>query len=371
MLKSVFDRSVVDDIAGRIGAVHKTFEREAFVKETAAALGPLELKERSALIARSLARRLPRDFRAALGVLVASLGPDDGGGGIVGFGGFRYLPYNNFVGLHGLEDPDASLDALELFTKYFSAEFDIRSFIVRHPDKTLRRIRRWSRHDDWRVRRLASEGTRPRLPWAPRLPEFVSNPSWVLSLLEGMRSEPHEAVRRSIANSLNDISKDHPDRVLALAEAWLTENNSEAPRVAQIRHALRTLTRKGDARALKLLGVDAGNVPRLRTFELRAKRSYIGGELIFDYQIEAEREGRYALTYAIHYVKASGRISAKIFRLTEKDLAAGEVLSGTKRHSLRQMTTRRHYPGRHAVELRANGTVLASRGFDLTDVASG
>lgn len=365
-LKSIFDHAVVADLARRVAQAWPRFPKERFIREVTEDLPALELKARAQRITDGLHAHLPPAYGDALEVLLASLGPDDGGGGVEGFYGFRFMPFLGFVGSYGLEEPERSLAALRKMTKYFSAEFDIRPFILRHPDMTMARLHEWAEDADWRVRRLASEGTRPRLPWALRLQPFIADPSPVLAILERLRAEAHEVVQRSVANNLNDIAKDHPTVVVATAQRWLASGAEESAQI--VRHGLRTLVKTGDPKALALLGFRGGASVDLRRFKLTPRRLTLGGSLSFSFELVSRERKPVTLSvdYVVHHRRANGSLSAKVFKLTRATLAPGEAKTFERRHRIVPITTRRYYPGRHRLEIQVNGKRLGGAEFTLS-----
>jgi 3-methyladenine DNA glycosylase AlkC len=240
----------IDCLAHNISRVHPTFAAGSFRRAARAGLGPLGLLQRGRHLAHALRQYLPSDYAEAVGVLLRSLTPplettEDNGLAV-----FFYLPHVTFVGLYGLDDFETSMRAQYELTKRFSAEFSLRPFLIRQPERTLARLSEWTRDPDPHVRRLCSEGTRPRLPWAPRLPAFIEDPRPVLPLLTALRDDPSLYVRRSVANHLGDIAKDHPELVFKLCAHWL--RGASAERKWLLRHALRHPARKGDPTALRL-----------------------------------------------------------------------------------------------------------------------
>lgn len=364
-LKSIFDRALVADLAERVSSARPQFPKERFVREVMADLPALQLKARVRRITDGLRGHLPTAYGDALDVLLASLGPDDGSGGVEGFYGFRFMPFLGFVGTYGLDEPQRSLAALHRMTKYFSAEFDIRPFILRHPDMTMARIHEWAEDADWRVRRLASEGTRPRLPWGLRLQPFVADPTPVLAILERLRAEPHEVVQRSVANNLNDIAKDHPAIVVATAERWLASGAKESAQI--VRHGLRTLVKKGDSKALALLGFRGSRVD-LRKLKLTPRRLVLGGSLTFSFELVSKerKPATLSVDYVVHHRRANGTLSPKVFKLVRVTLAPGEVRRFGREHRIVPITTRRYYTGRHRLEIQVNGRVLGGADFQLS-----
>ena len=254
-LKNSFGPDVPVWVADVIEAVFPDFEREVFLQVALDGYDDLELTPRARHISKALAQVLPPDRDHAIRILIDSVGPEIGSNELTGMQSFRHLPFVFFVADEGLDCFETSMRAQYELTKRFTAEFSIRAFIERDPDKTLARLAEWARDPNVHVRRLVSEGTRPRLPWAPRLRGFQEDPSPVLELLEVLRDDPEEYVRRSVANNLNDISKDHPERAVDVVERWWVDAGEDRRRL--VRHALRTLVKAGNARAIAVLGYGA------------------------------------------------------------------------------------------------------------------
>jgi len=364
-LKDMFDRDAVRFVADRVAGVWAPFPTARFVREVWADLPALELKARAERIARGLREFLPPDWPLALDIVLRAAGDPDEGGGVEGFSGFRFLPFLNFVGLHGRGDRKRSLAALERLTRHFSAEFDIRGFLADDLDGTLARMAAWSKHRDWRVRRLASEGSRPLLPWGMRVPALVADPTRAAAILDRLHDDPNEVVRRSVANHLNDVAKKHPEHAVATARAWLAKPRHPDRAAATVRHALRTLVKQGHAGALDLLGF-AGTV-ELVGFDLATPHVTMGGHLEFAAEIRARGKGkvRLSIDYAVCHRRADGRLAPKVFKLAVREAAPGEEVRVAKRHAIRPITTRRYYAGEQAVELRVNGAVVARAAFVL------
>ena len=278
--------------------------------------------------------------------------------------GFVPLFLPDFVGLHGQDDFDASMDALKYFTPFGSAEFAIREFLKGDPGRTLRVMRGWSLDPNEHVRRLASEGCRPRLPWSFRLAELVADPSPALPILENLKTDPSPYVRKSVANHLNDIARDHPDKTLSVLHSW----DRDHPHTGWIaKRALRTLVKKGHAGALALLGAGEPAEVRVDSFDVSPKRIRPGETvtIVLALTSTSRKRQRLVIDYVIHYVKQSGVTSEKVFKWKELDLGPGERAVLEKRQTIRDFTTRKHHPGRHRVELQVNGARLAEGGFVL------
>ena len=241
-------------------------------------------------------------------------------------------------------------------TQRFTCEFSIRAFLEREPQRTLARLREWTRDPSAHVRRLVSEGTRPRLPWAPRLRKFIDDPTPVIDLLELLKDDPAPLVRRSVANNLNDIGKDHPDLLLEIGSRWMTDAGPE--RTALIRHALRSAIRRGDRQALEILGFSQADGATIDAVAIDPSSVTIGGRVRIGFRLTNNSEGVAAcnVDLKIHFVKANGSARPKVFKVKALELRSGESVELAKSISLAQHTTRTHYPGEHKVEAIINGS---------------
>ncbi len=353
-------------IAGQVSAVHPAFPSRAFLADVLPGYGELPLMERGRRIGRALGHHLPPDYREALDIVLraaevepAGVRPDNP------LASFLYTPYLVFVEEFGGEEFHLTMEALHRLTRHMSAEFSIRPFLERREGEALEILRLWAGDPHPAVRRLVSEGTRPRLPWGRRLRRFQEDPWLTLPLLERLRDDPDPVVRRSVANHLNDIGKDHPEVLLEVAGRWMADAGPE--RMALLRHALRSLVKKGDAGALGLLGYGeraAVAVERVRITPAQVPR---GGSVTvsFDLRNRAQEPRSVLVDLRIHFVKARGGTSPKVFKLRAVELAPGGSATFRKRVTLADLTTRKHYPGEHRVEALVNGSVLPLGGFVL------
>ncbi len=308
----------------------------------------------------ALGRHLPQDYQRAIEILIASLGPKLEAAELTGIEVFVYLPHVFYVAEFGVEHFEASMRAQYELTQRFSAEYSIRVFLERYPEQTLARLREWAHDQNVHVRRLVSEGTRPRLPWAPRLRAFQADPRPVLELLELLKDDPELYVRRSVANNLNDIGKDNPAALIQTCRQWAEAATAE--RRWLIRHALRSAVKRGDPAALEILGFGEATAAVVR--EIRVVPAIVPiGETV-TVAVELANEGssteRLLVDLRVHFVKANGRPSPKVFKLKELDLAPHASAELTKTISLAQHTTRTHYPGPHRVEVLVNGRASAA-----------
>lgn len=352
-------------IARMVAAVHPEFAVDAFVHDALNGYDALALMLRGKHIARALQRHLPPDYGQALRILLASIDQPHGRASGMSLASFLYLPHTVFVAEFGLEDFELSMHAQHVLTRRFTAEFSIRPFLQRHPEATLARLMEWTRDPSEHVRRLVSEGTRPRLPWAPRLPAFQRDPAPVLALLERLKDDPALYVRRSVANSLNDIGKDHPDLLAATARVWLQGATPERRWIVQ--HALRSAIKRGESGALAALGFGALADVVICQPTIAPSRAVVGDTLAvaFDVTNRSSQPQRVLVDFAVHFVKANGQSRAKVFKLKTLDLAAHATQRVGKQISLADMSTRKHYPGLHRVEAILNGRAQTLGSFEL------
>ena len=367
-LKTFFSAALVRRLGADIARVHTTFPVNDFVGLATRGLDDFELLDRGRQIARALATTLPREYPEAIDVLLRSLGPELASDELIGVGmaPFYYLPHTMFVAERGLEHFDLSMRAQYELTKRFSAESSIRSFIAKDPERAFVFLRRWIDDANPHVRRLVSEGTRLRLPWAARVAWLDENPERVLELLERLKDDGASLVRRSVANNLNDLGKVHPRLLTRTSAAWL-EGASEDRR-ALIAHALRSALKRGDADALRLLGFARDGAVKVERLRIAPARVRIGGRVAISFVVRsvARTSQRLVVDVAVHFVKASGRTSRKVFRVKRVELPPrGQVTLG--RHiSLAVHTTRVPRAGRHRVDVLVNGAMKVSGFFTVS-----
>jgi 3-methyladenine DNA glycosylase AlkC len=362
-LKESFGPDVPARIAEAVAAVWPPFPARAFLRDALKGYEDLELTPRARHIARALHAHLPTDYDLAIEILLASLGPPAKCEELSGMASFFYAPHVFFVADYGLDHWETSMRAQYELTKRFTAEYSIRMFLEHQPERTLARLRTWAGDPSPDVRRLVSEGTRPRLPWAPRLRRFQLDPSPVLELLELLKDDSSLYVRRSVANNLNDIGKDHPSVLVATCRRW-TKDASEERRWV-IRHALRSAVKRGDRAALAVLGFGSAAAAKVDRVTIEPLRPRIGQAVRISLTVRnaGRRRAAFNVDLRVHFVKAKGGRSPKVFKVREVDLAPGERAELSKLVSLRQHTTRTHYTGVHQVEVMINGTAHPGGSF--------
>jgi len=355
-LKDNYDRAYVQRIAKRTKDNFKKFEEKKFIEFVLdKSWKDLELKDRMKKISFSLHEFLPKDYEKSLNIILKTA---------PGFGGFEGMLFPDFVETYGFDKKywDISLSALEELTKHSSSEFAVRPFIDEDSKLLFKHLKKWAKSDNHHVRRFASEGSRPRLPWAMALSELKKDPAQILPILEILKNDPELYVRRSVANNLNDISKDHPEVVIETSKKWLGKSK-ETDWI--VKHALRTLLKKGDPRALSLFGYE--NIKSLKINDLTLKKESIkiGSKLDFEFSFNLKSNSLLRIEYAIFYVKKNGSLSKKVFKISENSYPKGS-LSFSKTQSFKEMSTRKHYKGEHFLSIIINGVEKKKIGFKVS-----
>lgn len=364
-LKNGLARSALVRLAKNLKTAAPRFEERRFVHACLQDLEPLELKERVAHVAAQLPDFLPASYPAALKIILRSIPTWDGGDEEDPLRGFAAWPLFQFVEDQGRKDFTASMDALAELTHLFTAEFAVRAFIAEDRERAMKIIAGWAVHPSDQVRRLASEACRPHLPWARKLPALVEYPEDGLGILEELKDDPSEYVRRSVGNHLNDVAKDHADLVIDLCEKWKAKASAE--RAWIIDRATRTLVKDGHPRVWTLLGFTQKPKIQCSPLSLASPHLKLGGELSFNFSIKslAGRKQKLAVDYAVHFKKANGSSRPKVFKLKVVSLAPGKELQLNKRQTIKAISTRKYYPGTHELEILINGQTAARATFEL------
>ncbi len=358
LLKDMVDEPSVVGIGKTIALISSAFDVRAFTNAVFDdAWEGRALKQRIRHIAVCIHDQLDGDYPAKLETMRRAAGQLD----------VRGIPvwcFNDFVEEYGVDDPDLSLPALEQFTRLASAEFAVRPFIVRYPERMAGQMLEWAASDDADVRRLATEGFRPRLPWGMGVPEIKQDPTPVLAVLDLLRNDDDEVVRRSVANNLNDISRDHPDLVVAVLTRW----GDTAP-MSLRKHALRTLLKKGHPGAMGVIGFSKEVDVEVTEMRIDPPVGRVGESVYVEFLVRSHAEATQALMvdYAVEFQNVSGTGSRKVFKGVTMDLEPGDELRFRRKVNLRQMTTRRILPGEHTAEAQVNGVVRAAVAFDVVE----
>ncbi|TGL64455.1 DNA alkylation repair protein [Leptospira kmetyi] len=363
LLKDLYSRNVLEKIADSFSKELPSISREEWISGFKKKdWKQLELKQRIRRIAEVLSEELPKPFPKTLKPLLNITDSLDKS--FAGKEVFLTIFLGDVVEILGIDHPNESMKAFERITKLISCEFSIRPFLIRHPELTWKHMSEWSLNENADVRRLSSEGSRPRLPWGMGIPGLKQDPQRTLPILENLKDDPDEVVRRSVANHLNDISKDHPDLVLKIAEDWA---GSSKERDALLKHALRGLLKEGNPKALEIFGFGSKVHAKILNLKLKSKSVKIGGDLFFGFKVQSEdsKSLRLRIEYKIQYAKVSGKTSRKVFQVEERVFLPKESVSYEKKQSFKQMTTRVHIPGKHVLEIHINGVLKAKTEFQV------
>lgn len=354
-LKELYNLAYVEKLVFQLAKVQKSFNQRNFIEAVFDdTWEKKELKARLRHITLCLGKFLPDDYSSSIKIM-HKIAPS--------FDGFHGMFVPDFVELYGFEKTHwkTSLDALEEFTKYSSSELAIRPFILRDPERVMRRMLKWSKSKNHHVRRLSSEGCRPRLPWAISLPEFKKNPAPIIPILENLIFDNSTYVQRSVANNINDISKDNPDKAIKFSKKWMgqTEQGNWI-----IKHGLRTLLKSGNQKALEIIGY-AQSVSCKNYQLIHSKNINIGGKLDFEFSFGLNKPENLRIEYCIYYLRKNNDYYKKVFKFREKNFELGElVLCGN--HSFKRISTRKYYRGKHFLSIQVNGVEVAKESFFLS-----
>ncbi|RXK03922.1 DNA alkylation repair protein [Arcobacter sp. CECT 8989] len=353
-LKNVYTKEYIGNLTNKIEEYYFSFDKEKFCKEIFdSSWQSLELKQRMRHIAIVLNNNIKLEYKKQLEVLklVSKY-----------FYSFEAMFFQDFVEVYGLDDYENSIKALEVFTIESSSEFAIRQFILKEEDKTMAQLKLWTKSENEHLRRLASEGCRPRLPWAVALPKFKKDPKKVLEIIELLKNDKSKYVQKSVANNLNDISKDNPKLVIE----FIKSNLGKTKELDWIcKHAARTLLKKANKEILVLFGYEKSKHVKINNFICKDSL-LLGEELLFSFDLISENEplGKLRVEYCISYLKANGLYSNKVFIINQNEIKTLKK-SFFKKQSFKNMTTRKHYKGKHKISILVNSLILLEHNFVL------
>jgi 3-methyladenine DNA glycosylase AlkC len=351
-LKEMFNLIYYKKLVKVASSIHSGIKPRELLNQLTLGLEDRSLNERLSHTSQVLGRFLPANFRSAVLILdkiIPAMDP-----------GYTALVFPDFIARFGLGHFEVAMDALKRYTVYGSSEFAVRHFLKHDFEKTIQRMKAWALDNNLHVRRLASEGSRPRLPWS-------KEPRNTTPILESLRADPELYVKKSVANHLNDISKDHPDYMLSLVGQWDRNNHHTA---WIVKHASRSLIKKGHGPALLLFEVTEATQVHVSPIKLSARTLSIGETLHFQFKLksDSDKDQKLIIDYLVDYRKKKGGLSPKVFKLKEIILAAGKEILINKTQSMKDYTTRKHYHGRHRLHIQVNGKIMASTNFNLTGV---
>lgn len=355
-LKNWFNEDFFITFINRLYEAYPKFDTDTFLTDALAGLDELELMDRLRRTTHLMHEVLPDDYNKSLDILYPLVIPYNMS--------FASMLFPDYVGRYGRDHYERSIEALEHFTRYSSSEFAIREFLKLDFERTIKQMTKWAKSDNEHVRRLASEGSRPRLPWSFKLPMLIADPTPARKILDTLKADDALYVRKSVANHLNDISKDNADLMLDWVNQWDRSN----PHSAWIsKHASRSLLKQGHPGAFALFDFEAK--PEVSISHLRASKTEIrlGDKIDFEFNLLSRKSTpqKLAIDYKIHYVKKSGQLAPKVFKLKELTLDPGEQMSISKSQIFKNFTTRKHYEGTHKFEVMINGGSLGRLDFSL------
>ena len=355
--KDYVNKESLSDFSLKINEVDSNFDYKKFINSVCTKeFFELELKERLHEVARQLKQFLPKSYKKAIDILIKAA-PN--------VGGFYNWAMTLYIEQNGLDYFDSSIRAFYELTKYGTAEFAIRPFMILHTDKMLTVLNKWVKDPNEHIRRLVAEGSRPRGVWVAHIEAFKKDPKPVLKLLEHLKADESLYVRKAVANNLNDITKDNPDLVIKTAKRWLKDNNPDTNWI--IKHACRSLIKKGDTRVFPLFGFVTSPNIKIRGLRPSNKNIKIGSTLKLDFEIKSltDKTQKLAIDYRLYFVKKSSNTTPKTFKISEKTLKGKEVVPLSIKYKFKDLSTRRHYPGMHKIEIIVNGKKYKEISFDL------
>ncbi len=361
LLKEVYNDEFLNRLAAVILKLDKNFAAKKFLQILKKNWHTKELKQRMRAISNALNETLaPLTYLQKIAVLkqaAPQILKDKNSN-------LALIIFADFIEVFGLNDFEFSMSALEFFTEFGSSEFAVRQFIKLDQKRALVFLKKWSKSKNYHVRRLACEGCRPRLPWGEVLQDFKKNPAPILPILENLKFDQVQYVRKSVANNLNDISKDHPQIVLNLMQKW----SQQKVDASLIKHALRTLLKRGNTDALKIIGINGDELSKnftIQTFALQKAVINLSQNMMFDFALHNQASNnKIRLEYAVYFLKKNGTHGKKIFQITTKIFAKG-VFKFTKKHRFGNLSTRKHYVGKHLISLVVNGVEFEKKEFQL------
>ena len=361
-LKNLYNAAFFDSLTTVIKSIVPSFKKKEFLDAVHnREWKNKELKQRIRHVSITLKDFLPGNYKNQVEVicriirLLQKKGADNH---------FAYICLPDFIEVHGLDDIQTSLEAFEVITQFISCEFAVRPFLLNEPKTVMKRMLVWSKHENSNIRRFSSEGCRPRLPWGKIIPAFIKDPSPILPVLENLKNDPSLFVRKSVANNINDIARDHPDIVLELVKRW--KGNSKNTDWI-LKHGSRTLLKKADPEIYKLFGLSGIHDCEIKHFQLDKKSLAIGDilELSFTLINNAKKAQLFRIELGVYYMKSNGSGTRKLFKVTENNFKPDTPYAFKRKISFKDLTTRKHYAGKHSISIVVNGKEIETKHFNV------
>jgi 3-methyladenine DNA glycosylase AlkC len=364
LLKDLYSPAFYKNLTNALSVVMPSFNKQRFTSQIFTDdFSDKELKARMRHTTEVLHAFMPSDFKKSVGIIEKLIQQLKKSG--IGEDGLAYIFLPDYIEIYGIDDFETAVIAIEDITQFVSCEFAVRPFIIRYGNKMLNQMKAWSLHENYKVRRLASEGSRPRLPWAMAIPELKKDPSPLFDILENLKNDPSDWVRRSVANNINEIAKDHPDLVIALARKWRGISNETD---AIIKHGSRGLLKKGHVQILSHYGLKSKNI-QVSSFKIETPTVKIGEHLGFSFIVSNldKKKQTVRLEYGVYYSKSNGQSTRKVFKISEKVYEPGANVKVQRKQSFKKITTRTFYQGKHQLSIIANGEEKVVKSFILKD----
>lgn len=364
LIKDIYSPAFYNKFADAAKFAVPSFDRAGFMTSVLGnGFENMEWKDRMKHTTRVFHQFLAADFPAAVQIIRKIVGKLRADGQEQG--GLAHIFLADYIEMYGLDDLANAVKAFEFITQFISCEFAVRPFIIKYGDQMIKEMVTWSAHNNHHVRRLASEGSRPRLPWAMAIPALKRNPEPILPILENLKADPSEYVRRSVANSINDIAKDHPDVVVALAGRWRGISKETD---AIIKHGSRTLLKQGHSEILKQYGLESEHIA-VQDFRILTPEVKIGDSVEFAFSITNQNSSSHTvrLEYGIYYQKSKGHLARKVFKISEKLYEPNVKVTINRKQSFRLITTRVFHQGKHQVSVIVNGEEKGLLEFNLSE----
>ncbi len=355
LLKDIYTQDYICNLSLQLQEEYKEFNHHNFTSDVFSQdWENKELKQRMRHIAITIYKYLPFDYNIQLQILQLVSKH---------FIGMQAMYFQDFVEIYGVRYKywDSSITALNHFTKYSSSEFAIRQFIIKDEKKAMQQMIKWAKSNNLHLRRLASEGCRPRLPWAISLSNFKQNPEKILEILEILKEDKEKYVQKSVANNINDISKDNPNIVIQLFKKWYGKNTDTN---WILKHGCRTLLKNGNKEILELFGYKKPTNINITNFILNTNVTFNDG-LEFSFTISSDKLfPKLRLEYQIDFVRQNNKISKKVFKISELTnfIGAKQI---NKRYSFKPISTRKYYKGKHQLYIIINGVICTKNSFNL------
>lgn len=365
LFKNIYNQKFFDAFIDTVVQIKSDFDKKSFLKciydngwENR------ELKQRMRHISTVLKNHLSDNFNKNVDTILMLIPQLEKNGIKEDSIEFMFLP--DFIELYGLENYNTSIKAFERITQFTSCEFAVRPFIIKYEVEMIKQMHLWSKHRHSMVRRLATEGCRPRLPWTMAIPSLKNNPAPIIPILERLKNDKSETVRRSVANNLNDISKDNPSTVIKLVKSW---QGKTAETDWLIKHACRTLLKQGDLEVLKLFGFGSVEKIKINNLETLTPKVEIGTFLEFTFELKNTNNSasKIRLEYGLYYQKANGTLSKKVFKISEKEYPKNSTTIINRKQSFKIITTRKFYLGQHQLSIIINGKEFNKIDFELIE----